>query len=109
MYDINSHLSDMQVDDLLFVSDISYSKKHIEDTHKALLKEKKYTEAATYINSQEDITPYVADLFNLIANRTKALQDRLFSKKNERIRVMYVTNEEPKDNVEVQHWISDKE
>ena len=106
MYDINSHLSDTQVDDLLFVSDISYSNKHIEDTHKALLAEKKYTDAATYLNSQTDITPYVADLFNLIANRTKALQEKLLDKKKHNI--MYVNNEEPKNNVTVQHWIGDK-
>ena len=107
MYDIESHLSDTEVDDLVFVSDISYSKKHIEDTHKALLNENKYTEAATYLNSQEGITPYVADLFNLIANRTKALQEKLLTK--QKIRVMYIENSEPVEDAENQHWISDEE
>ena len=105
MYDINSHLSDTEVDDLVFVSDISYSNKRIEDTHKSLIDNGKYTEAATYLNSQTGITPYVADLFNLIANRTKALQEKLLNKKKERPNVMYIKNEEFNTNILIQNKI----
>ena len=107
IYDINSHLSvsDKKVDDLVFVSDISYSKKYIEDAHRALINEGNYTEAAEYLNSQKGITPYNADLFNLIANRTRKLQEELKIKYDGKVRVIYI-DEEP--SIVDQHWISNE-
>ena len=106
VYDIESHFSvpDKKVDDLVFVSDISYSKKYIEDEHKSRINDCDYTGAAEYLKSQDGITPYNADLFNLIANRTRKLQEELKEKYDEKDRVIYI-NEEP--SVVSQHWISD--
>lgn len=102
MYDIESKFPDA-IDDLIFFSDISYSKKYIETNHRNLLRNGKYSEASEYLNNQEDITPYSADLLNCASNRIRATQDYLLNK--DIVKSMHISDEEP-DALPNTNWIS---
>lgn len=90
------------VDDLLFISDVDCKSENIMNTHQEYINRSKYTDASRYLNNQSNITPIVADLFNLLENRLIALQSHLLSQDDEVERAFY---EEPESSVEGTIWI----
>ena len=85
-----------KVDDLIFYSDVSISKRPIMNQHTALIKDGRYTEASQYIHDN-DIHGHFAGLYNLMGNRLAALQERVrtLTKYNPH----YFTGYEPDANV----------
>lgn len=103
MYNTTSNFP-VGIDDLLFISDVDYPHKEIFETHKTYLNNGQYSQASDFINSQNGITPIVADLFNLINNRIIALQSYLLES-DKCNRATY--NSEPISPVNEEIWISD--
>ena len=89
------------VDDLLFISDVDCKSENIMNTHQEYINIGAYTDASRYLNNQTNITPIVADLFNLIENRIIALQTHL-STQDEVERAYY---EEPENPVDGCIWV----
>ena len=93
-----------RVDDLLFLSDVDCKSEYIMKQHQEYIDKGMYTDASNYIKEQMntvDITPIVADLFNLLENRIIALQT--FVLEQERVNRAY--SEEPSNPSENSIWI----
>lgn len=65
------------IDDRTFISDVDLNHKTIMDTHIGYINNGEYTNASTYINSQTDITPITAGMWNMFENQIIALQTYL--------------------------------
>lgn len=92
------------VDPLIFMQDLNYSKKSVEDTHRNFLQQGQYTLAASYLNSESGITPWTAGLFNLIENRIFNLQTYL---KNKSVATKPITTSAEPTTIANATWISD--
>ena len=103
MYNTTSNFP-TSIDDLLFISDVDYPHKEIYETHKNYLNNSQYSQASSFINSQEGISPIVADLFNLINNRIIALQTYLLEADKCK-RATY--NSEPESPSDEEIWIGE--
>lgn len=89
------------VDDLLFISDVDCKSESIMNKHQDYINKGEYDNASNYLNSQTNITPIVADLFNLLENRIIAVQRHVLTL-NDIERAYY---EEPESPVEGTIWI----
>lgn len=69
------------IDPMIFFQDNDLDKVEVIDNYNKLIALGKYTEANRYIQSQENVYGYFADLFNAIENRIYNLQSYLLSKK----------------------------
>lgn len=94
-----------RVDDLLFLSDVDCKSEYIMKQHQEYIDKGMYTDASNYIKDQMntvDITPVVADLFNLLENRIIALQTYLLGQGS----VNRAYSEEPSNPTENSIWIN---
>ena len=67
-------------DPMIFFQDNDLEKVDIINIYNNLISQKKYTDAGSYINQQEDVYGYFADFFNAIENRIYNLQEYLLQK-----------------------------
>lgn len=63
-----------QIDPLVLFSDIRIEHKAALGEYKALIDQKKYDEAITYLDTHKEVDAYCSDLFNMLVNRVKAVQ-----------------------------------
>lgn len=63
-----------RIDPLIFFQDIDIPHREVYNTLKQLLSEGRYSDAMEYINSQEDVDGYYADLYKLLQQRIYNLQ-----------------------------------
>ncbi len=103
MYNVLSDYPN-QVDDLNFISDVSIGTEHIYKDHQELLNQCRYTDASEYLKSQENITPMVADLFNMLEARILKTQEYLLQKESTR-KISY-SDLEPENVNDTPIWIS---
>lgn len=89
------------IDDLVFISDVDCKSENIMIQHQEYINNGLYEEASNYLNSQTNITPIVADVFNLIENRIVALQTYLLTQGS----VNRAYYEQPSNPVEGTIWI----
>lgn len=89
------------VDDLVFISDVDCKSENIMEQHQYYVSKGLYTEASNYLNSQTEITPIVASLFNLLENRIVALQTYLLEQES----VNRAYYEQPSNPVNNSIWI----
>ena len=89
------------IDDLVFISDVDCKSEHIMIQHQEYINNGLYEEASNYLNSQTNITPIVADVFNLIEDRIVTLQTYLLTQGS----VDRAYYEQPSNPVEGTIWI----
>lgn len=65
------------VDPLIFFQDIDIPHKAVYDTFRQMISNGQYSAALEYINSQDDVDGYFADLYNLLEERILNLQYHL--------------------------------
>ena len=70
-----------RVDDLIFFQDIDNDQKAVWDEFERIMATGDYDAANAYAKSYIDVHGYFADLYNLMVNRIKAVQDLLISNK----------------------------
>lgn len=63
-----------QVDPPVFFSDIRLEHEVALGAYKELIAEKKYDEAIAYLEAHTEVDAYCSDLFNMLINRTRAVQ-----------------------------------
>lgn len=63
-----------QIDPPVFFSDIRLEHEVALSAYKELIAEKKYDEAIAYLEAHTEVDAYCSDLFNMLINRTKAVQ-----------------------------------
>lgn len=66
-----------KVDEMTFFQDVSLNTIEYRNEYQRLLSKGNYSEAAEYINRQNDIHGYFACFFNMLENRIYALQENL--------------------------------
>lgn len=69
-----------KIDEMTFFQDNNIENIQIINHYNSLITQGKYSEASDYINQQDGIYGYFADLFNLIENRIYKLQKYLLQK-----------------------------
>ncbi len=100
IYNTTSHFPNL-IDDLVFISDVDCKSEHIMIQHQEYINNGLYEEASNYLNSQTNITPIVADVFNLIEDRIVTLQTYLLTQGS----VDRAYYEQPSNPVEGTIWI----
>jgi len=68
-----------KVDEMTFFQDVSLNTIEYRNEYQGLLSKGRYSEAARYINRQNDIYGYFACFFNMLENRIYALQEYLLT------------------------------
>lgn len=63
-----------QIDPPVFFSDIRLEHEVALEAYKGLIAEKKYDEAVAYLEAHTEVDAYCSDLFNMLINRTRAVQ-----------------------------------
>lgn len=63
-----------QIDPPVFFSDIRLEHEVALGAYKELIAEKKYDEAIAYLEAHTEVDAYCSDLFNMLVNRTRAVQ-----------------------------------
>ena len=63
-----------QIDPPVFFSDIRLEHEVALGAYKELIAEKKYDEAIAYLEEHTEVDAYCSDLFNMLINRTRAVQ-----------------------------------
>lgn len=64
-----------QIDDRILFSDIRLENESALGEYKNLISQKKYDEAVAYLKSHSEVDAYCADLFNMLVERTRAVQE----------------------------------